>query len=406
MATRVPPSVPAAPGPAVQRWAAGRRAYLDNLKVAVIAGIIAIHAVLGYAGTLDAWSYTGVREVTLSPLPEIMLMVLIAPFGLFTMTLFFLVAGLLAGPSLRRKGPARFARDRLLRLGVPFLVYVLVVQPTMMYGLEHPLGVATGSFWYEYLGREGKLDTGPLWFVGVLLLFSLCYAGLVAARLPARVTGPPRAAGASGPARVVTARHLTLLAVLVVPASFLIRLVYPYGSEAGFTDLNLWQWPACLAVFGLGIVGSRQGWLAAVPDALAGRGRSVTLVALAAMAALLLGTGMLGLVDASFGGWKWPALLFAAVEAPLTVFGSVWLLAAAQHRLDRPARWAPPAVARAAYAAFIVQAPVLIGLALALRPLPLPAEVKALVVAGCGVAGSFGLGWLLATRVPGVRRIL
>jgi hypothetical protein len=49
---------------------------------------------------------------------------------------------------------------------------------------------------------------------------------------------------------------------------------------------------------------------------------------------------------------------------------------------------------------------VLIGLAVALRPLPLAAEVKALVVVVGGVTGSFGFAWLLITRVPGMARVL
>ena len=48
----------------------------------------------------------------------------------------------------------------------------------------------------------------------------------------------------------------------------------------------------------------------------------------------------------------------------------------------------------------------MIALAIALRPLPLPAEMKALIVAAGGVAGSFALAWLLVSRVPVVRRIL
>ena len=57
------------------------------------------------------------------------------------------------------------------------------------------------------------------------------------------------------------------------------------------------------------------------------------------------------------------------------------------------------------YAAFIVQSFVLIGLAGALRPVPAPAEIKALLVAGGGVVGSFALAWLLV-RIPGLRRVL
>jgi len=43
---------------------------------------------------------------------------------------------------------------------------------------------------------------------------------------------------------------------------------------------------------------------------------------------------------------------------------------------------------------------VLIGLMIAMRPLGVPAEIKALTVACFGVAGSFGLAWVLVTRTP------
>lgn len=125
------------------------------------------------------------------------------------------------------------------------------------------LGEAPGSYWAEFLGAEKQLDTGPLWFVGVLLLLSLAYACWMRLRRH-------RAVGRE--ARTVTARHL-------------IRLVYPFGSDSGFTDLNLWQWPACIAVFTLGIAASSQGWLTAVPDRLRRHGRSVTLAAVAIFAA-------------------------------------------------------------------------------------------------------------------------
>jgi hypothetical protein len=51
-------------------------------------------------------------------------------FGLFNdtffMSLMFLLSGLFVWPSLARKGGARFLRDRVLRLGVPFGVMALL----------------------------------------------------------------------------------------------------------------------------------------------------------------------------------------------------------------------------------------------------------------------------------------
>jgi len=84
----------------------------------------------------------------------------------------------------------------------------------------------------------------------------------------------------------------------------------------------------------------------------------------------------------------------------------VWLLGVAQRHLNGRFSCVGPTVSRSAYGAFMVQSLFLIGLAVALRPPPLPAEVKALIVAGGGVAGSFALAWLLISRVPRVARIL
>ena len=374
-------------------WAAGRTAYLDNLKVLLIVAIIAIHAVLSYAGTIEAWSYTGVREVTLHPAVEVVLLVTVSPFGLFMITLLFLMAGLLTAPSLERKGPGRFARDRLIRLGLPFTAFALVVQPVTMYALEHPLGEAPGSFWQEFLGDERQLDTGPLWFVGVLLVYSLAYAAWVA-RTPHR----PR----SG--RPVTAARLALTAAVVAPAAFLVRTLYPYGGDSGLTDLNFWQWPACVAVFSMGVVASRQGWLEHVPDLLHRRCRTVTLVATVTMFAVLTTVGFSDRIDQAMGGWSWPAAAFTTVETVLSVFGPVWLLGSAQRHLGRRL-WSRP-LSRSAYGAFMVQSVVLIGLAALMRDLPLTAEVKAVLLASGGVAACFGIAWLLISRVPGMARVL
>jgi hypothetical protein len=102
-----------------QRTATGREVYVDNLKVVLITAIIVIHAVLGYAGLVEAWTYTELREVTLSPVTEFLVFIVAAPFGFFLIGLLFLVAGLFTAPSLERKGVAAYTRDRVLRLGVP-----------------------------------------------------------------------------------------------------------------------------------------------------------------------------------------------------------------------------------------------------------------------------------------------
>jgi glucans biosynthesis protein C len=62
-------------------------------------------------------------------------------------------------------------------------------------------------------------------------------------------------------------------------------------------------------------------------------------------------------------------------------------------------------MAPAAYGAFIVHPPVLVGLALAVQSAPVPAELKFVSVLAGGVAASFGLA-ALAARVRPIARII
>lgn len=123
----------------VQRTAVGREVYVDNLKVVLITAIIMIHAVLGYAGLVQVWTYTELREVTLAPVTEFLVFVVAAPFGFFLIGLLFLVAGLFTAPSLDRKGVAAYTRERVLRLGVPYVVYVLAVGGGRVYPRTVPV---------------------------------------------------------------------------------------------------------------------------------------------------------------------------------------------------------------------------------------------------------------------------
>ena len=396
-------TVAARPGSAdrafdAQRWASNRRLYIDNLKVLLIAAIIAGHGVGGYT-VIEAWGYADVREVTLSPVTEAALLALVMPFGLVMIPLLFLVAGLLTPSSVRRKGTSAYIWDRVVRLGVPFAVFSVVVWPAILYALYRPLGNAPGSYWAELVGTSQEaLDTGYLWFVGDLLIFSVAYA--VANRL---LHARPRNRDA-GP---ITLSHLLGLAAVVGIATFFVRLAFPFDSQR-YLDLNFYQWPECVALFALGVAAARRGWLDVVPARLRRQSRTATLAAAGGFVAMVVWGAVAGDFEEDVwrGGWHVEALMMAVLESVLAVFGPIWVLGVSQHRLRDRLRWAPPRIARSAYGAFILQGLVLIGLAVVLRPLPLVAEVKAIIVAAGGVAGSFALAALLIRRLPGIARIL
>jgi hypothetical protein len=378
---------------AVPRPLIGERlAYLDNLKTLLIVGIIGAHALMGYA-EFGSWSYQDVQEVTLSPVLETIFVVLAVTLGgLFLMGLFFLLSGLMAEDSFVRKQPSRFVSDRLLRLGIPFAVYTLVIWPLLEFALLEPI-LHQGSYWYWFTDTDPVLDNGPMWFVGVLLLYSL---GLAAWRK----LFPPRPAP-DGPLRL---RSLAVLSLVVGIATFFVRIAFAADSNQPLNS-HLWAWPEYLAMFGLGVVAARRGWLRPVPNAISRPAGITTLIVVVLLPAIILSAEPLGLAeDAYFGGWTLPALVGGLLEGVIAVSAPIWVLAFAQRHLNGSGRLRR-AMARSSYAAFMLQGPVLIGLELAWRPANLPGDAKALIVATLGIAGSFALAWPLVTRTP-LRRIL
>jgi len=349
-----------------------RVAYLDNLKVILVAGVVFGHGWAGY-DQLGSWAYSDVREVSLAPVTETALEVALGPFGLFAMGFFLLISGMLTPQSLARKGSGRFIRDRVVRLGLPLVVFAYLAWPPVMWLLDWVAG-------RPYRFDPADPDPVHLWFLEVLLLFSVAYA--LWPRLPRE----------PGELRLV---HLLGLAAAVAVGTFLVRLRFPLDATQ-YLDLHLWQWPQYIALFGLGLVGRRPGWLDPVPDRLM-RG-----CALAALFGTLGIAGCAGVVALArvptaqfFGGPTAAAAVTAAAEGLLAVTVSVWLLGLAQRHLDRP--WGSGWLARSAYPAFLVQGHVLVVLALLLRPVAVPAEVKGFVVSVLGVLGCFGLGRLLVT---------
>ena len=384
-------------GPVGASAGPARVAYLDNLKLLLVAVIIAGHGALAYGDLESAWPYQDVQEVKLAGVSNIALSAVVIPAALFAMGLFFLISGLFTPGSVSRKGPRTFARDRVVRLGLPLVVWTLVLWPAAIWAAHLAAGDRY-SFWWQLTHQEPVLDTGPMWFVEVLLLYSLAYAAWRARHRSAAPGGDTPAVSNLTP---MSGRTLVALAAGLSVATVLVRLVFPAASGQ-IGQSHLWQWPQLVVMFGLGIVAAQRGWLDPVPDRIR---RGCGFAALGGVVAF----GILGGAMAASGvdgsalfdlRLHWAPLTLAAIEGPLAVGASVWLLGLAQRRLNRPAGPRGRALARSAYGAFLVQGVVLIGLMIALRPVGVPAEIKALAVAGLGVAGSFGLAWLLVTRTP------
>jgi hypothetical protein len=135
----------------------------------------------------------------------------------FFMSLMFFVSGLFVWPSLARKGSTIFLRDRVLRLGVPFLL-ALALMPLAYYAayLVHATDPSFEAFWLEWLSL-GFWPSGPLWFVAMLLGFDF-FAAAVYRVAPGLLAGLNRLAStASQRPAIFFAGFMMVSAVAYLP---------------------------------------------------------------------------------------------------------------------------------------------------------------------------------------------
>jgi peptidoglycan/LPS O-acetylase OafA/YrhL len=152
---------------------------LDRARTFIILLVLLHHSVVNYTyfGHGDRMRWLGFDLVVLFN-------------DSFFMAFMFFVSGLFVRDSLARKGAAIFLRGRAWRLGVPYLVSVVVLMPIAYYPtfLRYHLPGTTDfnflHFWWHTL-TIGPWPSGPAWFLWVLLALDAMAAAvwLVAPRI-------------------------------------------------------------------------------------------------------------------------------------------------------------------------------------------------------------------------------
>jgi hypothetical protein len=363
-----------------------RHAYVDNLKVILVIGVIVGHTMMAWTG-IGTWVFDEppVRE----PMLSILSLFLIGSF--FGMAVFFAIAGMFTPPSLARKGLRRFLSHRALRLGFPLLFFVLALSPFVEYvdpdnaGWDRGFGSFVLEIWWPPV-------PGPTWFLGVLLVFSTMYALARSIwRRHQNVSAPP------------PPRYLAMAVALATVATYLVRLATPLGEE--LWHLAIGQAPGWVIGFSIGILGAERGWFDPINPTIVRVARTAGVIAIALSATVLIGAGVTGADLKVFaGGGTLQSFVVSMLEGTLVVTMPLWLLDAFRRRYNRQGRVAR-VMSRSAFAAFVLHQLVLVGLVLASREVTWPPEVEFLLVSALGVVGSFGLG-ALALRLPGISRIV
>lgn len=367
-----------------------RLVHVDTLRVILTFLVVAHHAAITYS-SIPVWYYYEPRGDASAGLLDVFVVV----NQLWFMGCFFLLSGLFVPRSYDRKGARRFTRDRLLRLGVPLVAFVILIRPlAMLPGMFEQRAAAIAD------GREFSLitwyftegDPGPMWFVEVLLFFTLCYVGI---RL---ITGnrEPRPA----PTTLRLSWLAGLVAVLTV-LTYLWRIVVPtetYWPTVGLpTPAYL---PQYALLFTVGVLAGRHGWLASLRAKHGWVGLGMVLTGAVVAVASAVG----GLDQVAGNGTPASAGL-AAAEALIAVGMTLLLLVVLRRFVsDAPGRF-HQFLSTHAFSVYIIHPVILVGVAILLIPVQGVAVAKFALLFLIAVPICWALAHLLK-RLPGADRVL
>jgi len=113
----------------VRKMSRNRLLCIDNLRIMLIMLIILVHLAITYVGS---WYY---HEGQPGMIESMLCMFFLGVSQSLFMGFFFLISGYFTTGSYNRKGTCHFLKDRLLRLGIPLLFYIIFIDPLIEYAL-------------------------------------------------------------------------------------------------------------------------------------------------------------------------------------------------------------------------------------------------------------------------------
>jgi hypothetical protein len=311
------------------------------------------------------------------------------------------VAGYFTPRAVDRKGPGTYALRRAVRLGVPLLLFPLLVHHPLLYLIEG----RTEGFW-SYLGgtlASGRIEVGHLWFVGHLLVYGALYA------LVRRLTPPPEKP-VSLPSRGPSITAMLVFALLLAVATGVVHIWFPHDrwvSVLPVLPVEFAHLPQYVALFTVGILTRRRAWFRNISRR-QGRfwlGLGLLLVVVAFVSASEREKAVETVTDANANGNSFGrAALGELWEALICVSLCAGLLALFRRRFNRQGALLA-ALARASYATYILHLPLVVGLQLAVRPLDRTPLEKFALVTACALPLSF-LAGIVVGRLPLLRQFL
>ena len=360
--------------------------YIDNLRIFLISLVVLHHFAITY-GAPGSWYY----NETEAGFPEIIpLLLFVLTNQSFFMGMFFFISAFFILPSLKRKGTAKFLKDRFIRLGIPLLLFYFILSPLTVF-IHHRfiLGdeVSLIDFWINQKGT----GFGPLWFVEALLLFTLLFLLVKTVKVNRQIPFPGAFA-------------ILLAAITTGFIQYLIRIWLPVGWSMPFTNFQFPFFVQYVFLFVLGIVAYKNNWLDSITLK---TGKKWFLFAQFVLFIVFPSVFILGgsfeEADLFMGGGTWQSAGYAILEQVLGFSLIIGLLGLAGKSVNRQVNFARQ-LSGSAYGVFVFHAPVIVAVSAFFVSWQISPLLKFIFLAPLALIACFLIAWL-AKKIPFSRNV-
>jgi glucan biosynthesis protein C len=373
-----------------------RLLFIDNLRWLMIVFVVIMHLNVTYS-SFGSWYYIEKRSL------DLFSTLLFAIYGSFTQAYFmgflFLIAGYFVPGAYDKKGPGKFMADRLFRLGIPTLFYMLIIEPlnALIRGsFDHAVPTDLLKQYWNYISSFQFIgSSGPLWFALALLIFSVIY-GLIRAFIP-----KTKLLQRNEPFQL-THTYVIVVILLISLGAFLLRWVQPIGTS--FYNMQLCYFSAYIVLFILGIWAYRHDLFLNIPYRF---GMTWFKIALWGgiplwMVMIVAGGAMNGMTRFN-GGLYWQSIAYALWESFFCVGVCLGLLVLFREKYNHQGKISK-FLSNNAFGVYVFHAPILIALTLTARGIFIYPLLKMLLMTIIIVPVCFGFSGLIRT-IPWFRKV-
>ena len=374
--------------------------FIDNLRTGLIILVVLHHVAVVYGGSVVPFYYF--EPPFTDPLAFLVLLVFVLVNQSWFMGALFLFSGYFTPGSYDRKGTGSFLKDKLLRLGIPLILFYFVLSPISWIGLwQMPAsltGITDPFTWQTYTRFFGM---GPLWFVAMLLVFNFGYAVW---RMLTRNRKSDSMSKSSQPSYLLIGVFILALALV----SYLVRIVVPIGNFVlGFPTLS--YLPQYLSLFVLGTVASRLNWFRTLPSSM-GLVGFVTALVVGVLLYPLAFSGHLFSLEFGpafanlMGNGQWQSAVYALWDSTFAVGMCLGVIILIRHFFNGQGRFGR-FLSQHSYTVYVIHIPIVVFLAVALKGVDLGFLLKFGMLAVIAVPTSFAIAYIVR-KIPFASRIL